>query len=542
MFSSTIRRRLLASQARQLSSSAARTVAASRSGAVAFGAAATVGTLGLYLYNANSKHLLLEASDPNPIHTLTVDTREGVPEEISMMEVTRHKSKDSCWVVLDGAVWDVTEFLEAHPGGQSVILKHAGSDVTWAIFLHSPIHPPGTLENNLEAGVKKLGIVDPTTANRALLPPVEQVRGIKQIEALAQTVLANRAQIYYRGGSDDEQSLRDSFASFQRCRFRPRVLVDVKEVDPRTTILGSPSTLPIYVAPAAHARLGHELGEINITRGAAKTGIVQGISANSSVSLDDICQEKKDLVGQGQPDVGLAYQIYINRDRPKTEALMKKAIDGGCKGFFLTVDSPTLGNREDDFRVQELAGSMDDKPHNHPNTDVFGYYDTSVNWKDFAWIKKHAQGLPVWIKGVVTAEDVALAREHGAAGVILSNHGGRQLDYSRSPLDSLMEINARDPTLARDLEIYLDGGVRRGTDVVKALCLGAKGVGLGRPFLYAQTAFGEQGVIRAVRILEDEIVTTMRFVGARTLKDLKPEMVECLVDQYRIPPGPAPAK
>ncbi|KAK4705069.1 L-lactate dehydrogenase (cytochrome), partial [Phenoliferia sp. Uapishka_3] len=511
------------------------------------------------------------------------------PKMWAEQDVGAHRTKDDCWIILDGQVWDVTEFLEQHPGGGEVIVKHAGQDVS---ELFKPIHPPRTLE--IQSGttdlIKLMGVVDPATVTkkapmdaeeaariasaRAALPPVNQVRSLREMEVsddfhpdrrpvltgstfkeLALSLLGKRAKIYYSGGSDDEVSLRDSFASFQRCRLRPRVLVNVVEIDPRTKILGAQSTLPIYIAPAAHARLGHELGEVpfprqmgillqllnkihvqlNLTRGASSTGIPQGISANASMNLSDLIEEKDNLVAAGRPETGLIYQIYINRDRKKTEQLMKEAVDGGVRGFFLTVDSPTLGNREADFREQGLAGSMDDKPHDQPNRDVFGYYDTSVTWNDLSWIKKHANNLPVYIKGVATVEDVALARQHGAAGVVLSNHGGRQLDCARSPMDTLLEIVDVDPTLTRDLEVYIDGGARRGTDVLKALCLGAKGVGLGRPFLYAQTAFGEQGVVRAVRIMENEIITGMRLLGARTLKDLKPEMVECLDSAYRIP-------
>ncbi|KAM0751511.1 L-mandelate dehydrogenase [Meredithblackwellia eburnea MCA 4105] len=507
--------------------------------------AATFGaTTALLLYNEYQRPIKLDAPPPK----VTVNSKQ--PKLYAFEDVAAHRTRDDCWIILDGKVWDVTNFLEFHPGGAAVIAKNAGRDVT-ALF--KPIHPPGTLE--LHSGqAKLLGEVDPATvpkagrdqndeverikAARLALPPVEQVRGLKEMEALAKTVLAKRAGIYYAGGSDDEESLRDSFASYQRCRLRPRVLVDVREVDPRTTILGTKSTLPIFVAPAAHARLGHDDGELNIVRGAARTGIPQGISANASYNLEDLIEEKDRLVAEGDPEVAFAYQIYINRDRSKTEKILKQAIDGGCKSFFLTVDSPTLGNREADFREQGLAGNMDEKPHDHPNTETFGYYDTGVTWKDLAWIKKHTGGLPLYIKGVATVEDVQLARKHGATGVLLSNHGGRQLDYARSPLDTLIEIVETDPSLTKDLEVYVDGGVRRGTDVLKALCLGAKGVGMGRPFLYAQSAYADKGVVRTVRIMENEIITGMRLLGARTLKDLKPEMVECLENTHRVPGQP----
>ncbi|SCV72725.1 BQ2448_4262 [Microbotryum intermedium] len=536
------------------------------------GAAATTLGLGAWAVQTSCrKPLRLEA--PHALtKAQTIAGQTDKPRVISMEEVRTHRSKADCWVVLGDHVYDACKFTNSvsilyspcieltllgtfcyvheQPGGEAVILKAAGTDVT---TLFDKIHPPKTLEKNQDLLGEPVGVVDPATRPkdeesdealqekarlqkaREALPAVELVRGLAEMERLANTLLAPRAKIYYAGGSDDEQSLRDSFASYQRCRFRPRVLVDVSEVDPRTTVLNCASTLPIYIAPAAYARLGHELGEFNLTRGASKTGIVQGISANASQSFDDILAEKATMDASGRAPVGMVYQVYVNRDRRQTEAIMKQAREGGCQAFFLTVDSPTLGNREDDVRAQGLAGSMDDQPHNFPNKSTYSYYDTSVEWKDVAWIKQAAGGLPVYIKGVATHEDVELARKAGVAGVVLSNHGGRQLDSVRSPLDTLLELRRVDPTLLTDLEVYIDGGVRRGTDVLKALCLGAKGVGLGRPFLYAQTAYGEDGVVRAVRIMEEEILTGMRLLGVKKLSELRPELVECLENQYRIP-------
>ncbi|KAI5480917.1 L-mandelate dehydrogenase [Pseudohyphozyma bogoriensis] len=461
----------------------------------------------------------------------------------------------------------VTAFLASHPGGEAVILKHAGGDVS-TVF--NPIHPPQTMQMNTDVGVKKIGVVDlkalKLASNSALETESEELKAIHcprgaiwciadfEMRGLggpreaaaggagawgqgdgAKTVLGKKAKAYYEAAADDWISYYDAFASYQRCRLRPRVLVDVAEIDPRTTILGSSSTLPIYVSPAAWARMGHPLGEVNITRGVAKTGITQGISATASLSVVDICAEKKALEEKGSAPVNLAYQIYVNVNHEKTKKVMQQAIEGGVNAFFVTVDSAAFGNRETDFRSQGLPGSMDDKPHTKPNVENFGGLDASLNWEDIVWLKEAAQGRPLWIKGVACVEDVELARQHGVAGVVLSNHGGRQLDHAIAPIDTLIEINERDPTLLRDLEVYIDGGVRRGTDVLKALCLGAKGVGLGRPFLFAQSAYGEDGVVRTIRILEEEIVTGMRLLGARTLKDLKPEMVQCLTGQHKTP-------
>ncbi|KAK8846894.1 hypothetical protein IAR55_005984 [Kwoniella newhampshirensis] len=163
-----------------------------------------------------------------------------------------------------------------------------------------------------------------------------------------------------------------------------------------------------------------------------------------------------------------------------------------------------------------------------PFTATPPYHDARLNWNDLPRLKDLAGGVPIYLKG-----DVRLAKAHGLAGCILSNHGGRQLDQARTGFDSLRSIHAEDPQLVKDIEIYIDGGIRRGTDVLQALAFGARGVGLGRPFLYAQAAYGESGVIRAVRILENEIVTAMRLLGLTSLEQITPDMVECLQEIWR---------
>lgn len=305
--------------------------------------------------------------------------------------------------------------------------------------------------------------------------------------------------------------------AYRRIRFRPRVLRKVGEVDSSTEILGVKSALPIFIAPAALAKLGHPLGEINLTRGAGETGILQVISSNSSCSLEELAAERT----EGQE---LAWQLYVASDRDRAEKTIKKAFNLGMSSIWLTVDAPVGGNRERDtkekiardpvrqarlcFRVFAHFSNLPsrqpkfgEKSENSGSTSAaqFSYVDPNLTWEDIPWIKSLAPGKPLVIKGISCVEDAILAKEHGCQGIVLSNHGGRQLDGARPPIDVLQEIRRERPDLLNDMEVYVDGGVRRGTDVLKALCLGAKAVGLGRPFLYAQSAYGADGVVKAVQ-------------------------------------------
>ncbi|KAG8833854.1 Cytochrome b2, mitochondrial precursor [Serendipita sp. 399] len=293
----------------------------------------------------------------------------------------------------------------------------------------------------------------------------------------------------------------------------------VSEIDMKTSILGVETPLPIFVSPAALAGLGHPEGEVNITRGAGRTGIIQGISSNASRTIEDIAAAR--VEGQA-----LFFQLYINKDRKESERIIRQIDDLGFKGIMLTVDAPVLGKRERDIRNRPTTSDDETSAgRSGVSAKLDSFFDTNLQWEDVAWLKRITK-LPIVIKGVQTIEDVEMAINHGADGVYLSCHGGRQLDYAPAAMDVLWELRQRRPDCFSRVEIYIDGGVRRGSDVVKALALGAKAVGLGRPFLYANGTYGERGVTKAIETLEEEIATTMRLVGARSLAELVPEMVQ----------------
>ncbi|KZT55327.1 mitochondrial fmn-dependent dehydrogenase [Calocera cornea HHB12733] len=454
-------------------------------------------------------------------------------------ELQKHTTRESCWIMVKDQIFDVTDFLDLHPGGAAVILKNAGQDAT---KIYESIHSAGFFETLLKPE-QHLGVVDPATLPqveavqtedeirveqaRKNIPNINLMINLNDIEEEAHSVLSKIGWSYYRSTADTGSAFDSNIAAFSRYWFRPRVLRPVRDIDMSTTILGIPSTMPIFVSPAAMAKLGHPLGEINITRGAAACGIIQGISSNASCTVDEIADARQ----PGQP---LIFQLYVNKDHKITEDTLRKIDKLGFKGIMLTVDAPVLGKRELDMKARGLpvirgtnnSGAQGTALRAGVANSLGGYFDANLKWDDLAWIRS-ITSLPIVIKGVQCVEDVELALEYGCAGVLLSNHGGRQLDYAPASIDVLYELRQRRPDIldGKKLEVYCDGGFRRGTDVLKALCLGATAVGFGRPFLFANGAYGEEGVRKVIEILEEEIATSMRLLGVTKLSELKPEMV-----------------
>ncbi|KAG6920221.1 hypothetical protein DXG01_004990 [Tephrocybe rancida] len=431
--------------------------------------------------------------------------------------VAQHANRKSCWIVVHDKVYDVTDFLDEHPGGSKIILKYAGKDATEA---YEPIHPPDAITTNLPVE-KHIGAIDPATVVRvvkavteedkrrqALLdarPPLDEILNLHDFEAVAKKVLTEKAWAYYSSASDDEITIRENRAAFQRIWFRPRVLRDVTSVDWSTTILGQKSSMPVYISATALGKLGHPDGELNLTRAAGKHGVIQMVPTLASCSFDEIL----DAALPGQP---LFVQLYVNRDRQITKKYVQHAEKRGVKGLFITVDAPQLGRREKDMRMKFVGDDAGAKVQE-------GQSD----------IKKN-EGVARAISGISTPEDAIMAYEAGCQGIVLSNHGGRQLDTARSGLENLVDIVAalrkRGPWPNPNFSIFVDGGVRRASDVLKALALGASAVGVGRGFLYSFCAYGQEGVEKAIQILRDEFEMNMRLLGARNLGELVPDMVD----------------
>ncbi|PSN66959.1 hypothetical protein BS50DRAFT_573747 [Corynespora cassiicola Philippines] len=468
------------------------------------------------------------------------DSNDTQKVKLTGADIAEHNSKDSCWVIVHGRAYDVTEFLPEHPGGSKIILKYAGKDATEEF---DPIHPPDTLDKYLDKS-KHLGEVDMGTVEQEekevdpdeearqeriqRMPILEQCYNLMDFEAVARNVMKKTAWAYYSSGADDEITMRENHSAFHKIWFRPRILVDVENVDTSTTMLGSKVNMPYYVTATALGKLGNPEGEVILTRGAKKHNVIQMIPTLASCSFDEICDAAED--GQVQ-----WLQLYVNKDREVTKRIVEHAEKRGCKGLFITVDAPQLGRREKDMRskfsdvgtnVQSTSGDNVDRSQGAARA-ISSFIDPSLSWKDIPWFQSITK-MPIILKGVQCVEDVIRAVESGVQGVVLSNHGGRQLDFARSGIEVLAEVMPvlRERNWQDKIEIYIDGGVRRATDIIKALCLGAKGVGIGRPFLYAMSAYGLPGVDRAMQLLQDEMEMNMRLVGATKISDLNPTLID----------------
>jgi L-lactate dehydrogenase (cytochrome) len=322
--------------------------------------------------------------------------------------------------------------------------------------------------------------------------------------------------------------MRENRTAFHKIWFRPRVLVDVEKVDLTTTMLGTKVDIPFYVTATALGKLGHPEGEVVLTRAAKNHNVVQMIPTLASCSFDE-------MMDAAEGDQVQWMQLYVNKDREITKRVVQHAEKRGCKGLFITVDAPQLGRREKDMRskftdvgssIQSTSGHATDNSQGAARA-ISSFIDPSLSWKDIPWFQSITK-MPILLKGVQRVEDVIRAIETGVQGVVLSNHGGRQLDFARSGIEVLAEVMPvlRERGWEDRIEIFIDGGVRRATDIIKALCMGAKGVGIGRPFLFAMSAYGLPGVDRAMQLLKDEMEMNMRLIGCSSVDQLNPTLVD----------------
>ena len=324
-------------------------------------------------------------------------------------------------------------------------------------------------------------------------------------EAAAAAALDEGPLGYYAGGAGDELTLRDNEAAWRRIAIRPRVLVDVAERDLRTTVLGREHPHPIFVAPTAFHRLAHAEGEAATARGAA--------AAQSLYCVSSLATATPAQVAAAAPEGRRWFQLYVFKDRGVSEALVQAAVEHGYEALVITVDLPVLGVRERELRSGYAIDAAELIPDVHagtlPLTDIGLLIDASLTWEDVERFAS-ASGLPVLVKGVLTGEDARLAAEHGAAGVVVSNHGGRQLDTVLSGADALPEVVE---SAAGRLDVLVDGGVRRGTDVLKALALGANAVMVGRPVVWGLAVGGADGVRAVLELLRDELDVALALAG-----------------------------
>jgi 4-hydroxymandelate oxidase len=342
------------------------------------------------------------------------------------------------------------------------------------------------------------------------------ILSVADYERLAEERLEPGPWAYLAGGSGDEWTLHENRAAFARWTFRPRVLRDVADISTATTVLGTPVELPVVVAPVAYQQIYDPDGECATARGAAAAGAGMAVSTFSTRSHEEIAAAAPGLVQW--------CQLYVFQDRDVTREHLAGAAAAGCSAVVLTVDTPRLAQRERDLRVGFEIPSDLPLPYAraavgeaaHNPADQFALLDSSVSWRDLEWIAGEGQ-LPVVLKGVVTAEDAELAVEHGAAAVVVSNHGGRQLDGAPPTLDTLPEVA---DAVAGRIEVYLDGGIRRGTDVAKALALGARAVLAGRAPVFGLAVAGEDGVRHVLELLREELRLALCLLGCTSPEEL----------------------
>ncbi|HEV2132102.1 MAG TPA: alpha-hydroxy acid oxidase [Longimicrobiaceae bacterium] len=362
---------------------------------------------------------------------------------------------------------------------------------------------------------------DPSSASLAPPQPLADPLNLSEYEEAARASLPRMVYDYYAGGAEDEITLRANRAAYGSIFLRPRVLVDVSRVDTGLELLGERLSFPVLLAPTAFQKLAHPEGESAAARAARSAGTLLIASTLSTTTIEEIAR-----AAPGP----LWFQLYVYRDRGLSRELVARAREAGCGALVLTVTFPAPGNRERDIRNAfrlppglEMANFQGTRQAHFPDTRGSGLYalvaqqfDPSLTWEAVEWLRS-TSGLPVLVKGIATPEDALLAAEHGAAGVIISNHGGRQLDTAEPTILALPRVM---DAVGDRLPVLVDGGIRRGTDVLKALALGARAVLIGRPYLWGLAVDGQAGAERVLGLLRRELELAMALAGRPTLREL----------------------
>ncbi|OAA53863.1 cytochrome b2 [Cordyceps fumosorosea ARSEF 2679] len=419
--------------------------------------------------------------------------------KVSVSEVRKHTTNDDCWIVVDNHVYDMTDFAPTHPGGAQIIYSYAGQD---ASDQYNAVHAPSLISKTLSPE-RQLGQLDKTsisadwktsnatassTATAGKQPPLSSILNLHDFEAAAKASFSAQSWAYIDSASNDCITRDANIDVLRRIWFRPLVMRDVARVRTLTSLFGSAMAMPC-------------------------------VSTAASYPLDEVLA--------ATPEGRRAwFQLYVDKDRRKTEALLRAVTRSGKVGaVFVTVDLPVISKREADERAQEggRAGLA---------RQTATFIDPRLSWEDVPWIRRHTD-LPIVIKGVQRWEDAARAMRCGCDGIAVSNHGGRAADGAQPAVVTLLELHRYAPEVFARMAVLVDGGFRRGADVVKAVCLGAAAVGVGRPFLYA-LGYGEEGVVHAANVLREEIEVAMRLCGMTDLMaDASPRYLNTkLVDGY----------
>lgn len=390
--------------------------------------------------------------------------------------------------------------------------------------------------------------MSPPQASRAQMRALSRTIALHDLRELARRRIPRAVYDYYDGGAEAEQTLADNMAAFERHRLVPRYMVDVSRVDTTTMIAGTATPLPLALSPTGAIGFGWPFGDVAVARAAGRAGVPYALPTSATSSIERVAREA--------PDTRLWFQAYMLRQRDFTFGLIERALRAGYEALVVTIDMPTGGRRERDFRndfglpfrftarnlldfASRPSWALSQLRHGMPRLEnlegftpdandaktiassVGKSYDPGFVWTDLdqiraAWPRK------LYVKGVLHPGDAALAVRHGADGVIVSNHGGRQLDGACAALDALGDVVQ---AVGHQAEVLLDGGIRRGTDVLKAIALGARAVMVGRPALYAVSAGGETGVSRMLQLLQDELVRALMLSGQPVLREVTADLL-----------------
>uniref|UniRef100_A0A7S2V2J3 FMN hydroxy acid dehydrogenase domain-containing protein n=1 Tax=Fibrocapsa japonica TaxID=94617 RepID=A0A7S2V2J3_9STRA len=362
------------------------------------------------------------------------------------------------------------------------------------------------------------------------LTDLRKIISLDDFQAQAKKLLSKALYEYVASGSDDEQTLAENKQAFKRCFLRPRMMKAVEPLDTRTTIFGDTFSMPVFISPHGVHKLMHSDGEEATSRAAAEAGILMGVSQHATTSLED--------VARAAPHGCRWFQAYILKDRELTGSIIQRAVKAGYKAIILTVDSVRFGSREADWRNEFSGLPPGFSLPNYPSTDGYGdrakdawdqntekLFDAQIEWQEGIALIRQYTDLPIVVKGLLTEEDAVAALDAGASGIFVSNHGGRQVDGCLSSFECLEPIVQAVRSHPRSqggekIPVFLDSGVRRGTDVFKALALGASGVFLGRPVFFSLATAGQEGVSHMLGLIREEFEATMALCGCRTLSEI----------------------
>jgi len=447
-------------------------------------------------------------------------------EEVDAEELSRHATEEDLWIVIDGYVYDITSFVAQHPGGVQTLVKYAGKDGSKAFHAL-----PHSVAASKILKAYQLGKFEGAATNT-----LEGLKNVLDFEKRAIQILEPEISRYYLSGAEDGLSIAENLKSWSRIQLRPRVLVDVSKIDMSVTILNDTRlSMPVFSAPTALLKMAHPTGECGVAKATSECNIGNILSTTATYSIED--------VRKAAPDGYMWFQLYVYKNKNRTRRLVKRAEKCGYKAIVLTVDLPVLGNREklagwsvpDKYKLQNVQ--QEKKVKNTKNLAKAGdrrkyvkeLYTQNLGEDLLKWLGSLTD-LPIILKGILRGDDAYRICEKFAfvRGVIVSNHGGRQLDGAIAPVVALPDVvqslkplnDLRKSQGKPCVHIFVDGGIRRGRDIFKALAHGADAVLLGRPLIWGLACGGKDGVKKVLKTMRDELETCMQLCGTRSISEI----------------------